>query len=511
MASALLEGKFAAIDARKLSLEACRKLGYRIGTDEKGKPIHIAEYYDPETKEAVAQHLRYQDKEMPWRGEPKRAGLFGQQVWGAGGKRLIITEGEIDCVTVAQVLGLKWPVVSIKSGAPNAVKDIKAQINYVESFEEVVLMFDMDAVGLLAAREVSAILTPGKCKIANLPYKDPNECLQRGKADEIVTAMWNAQPARPDGVAMLHEIFDEVIKPIEWGYPWMFQVMTDWTYGRRLGEIIGFGAGTGVGKTDFFTQQIVYDVTELKEQVGIIFLEQVRSETANRLAGKMKGKAFHIPDGSWKDIDRVAALRELADMRRVHLYNSFGKSDWDRIKQIIRHLALNDGVKLFYLDHLTALADPANERESLEVIMEELASLAQQLKIVIHYISHLSTPEKGSHEEGAQVSLKHFKGARAIGFWTHFAFGLERNKVHEDPAERCILTIRCIKDRLTGRADGQTMRLRYNQKTCRLELMSNSNAYGGVDFSQEEDSAPSLSHPDMNGATNVPEDDPLPF
>jgi twinkle protein len=195
-------------------------------------------------------------------------------------------------------------------------------------------------------------------------------------------------------------------------------------------------------------------------------------------------------------------------MDRVFLYNHFGSTDWSRIAEIIRHCALNEGVKLFYLDHLTALADPSNERESLEIIMEEMASLAQQLRVWIGFVSHLSTPEKGSHEEGAQVSLKHFKGARAIGFWTHFAFGLERNKVAEDPSERCILTIRCIKDRLTGRGDGQTMKLRYDQKTCRLIPMAAQTQYGGVDFSAADDDPPV---PQTGATPNEPEDDPLPF
>lgn len=506
----LLDGKLSAIEPRKLSLEACRKFGYKVGTTEKGHPVHIAEYRNA-AGQVVAQKLRDQEKNMPWRGDQKAAVLFGQHLWSMGGKRLVITEGEIDCISVAQILGLKWPVVSLMNGAHNAVKDIKAQISFIESFEEVILMFDMDEQGRTASAEVSAILTPGKCKVASLPFKDPNECLQRGQSEAVTTAFWNAQIMRPDGVVSLKEIFEEAIKPVEWGLPWCFPTLTTWTYGRRFGEIIGFGAGTGVGKTDVFTQQIAFDVTELKEKVGIIFLEQHRSETANRLAGKIKGKGYHIPDGGWKDIDRVAAIRELADTDRVHLYNHFGNTDWNRIAQIIRHLAMNEGVKLFYLDHLTALADPSAERESLEIIMEEMATLAQSLGVIIHYISHLSTPEKGSHEEGAQVSLKHFKGARAIGFWTHFAFGLERNKVHEDPAERCILTIRCVKDRLTGRADGQTMRLRYDQATCRLNEMSKASSYGGgTDFSAGDDE-PSFSHPNMTGSDHVQEDDPLPF
>ena len=68
------------------------------------------------------------------------------------------------------------------------------------------------------------------------------------------------------------------------------------------------------------------------------------------------------------------------------------------------------GVKHVYLDHLTALADPNRERESLEIITKELALLAQELEIIIHVISHLATPDGKPHEEGGRVMLRHFKG-----------------------------------------------------------------------------------------------------
>jgi len=88
--------------------------------------------------------------------------------------------------------------------------------------------------------------------------------------------------------------------------------------------------------------------------------------------------------------------------------------------------------------------------------MAEMASLAKRLNIVIHYISHLTTPEGKPHEEGGRVMAKHFKGSRAIQFWSHFMFGLERDTQAEDMAIRGTTTLRCLKDRNTGRALGMT-------------------------------------------------------
>ena len=53
-----------------------------------------------------------------WRGDTANPTLWGQHLWkSAKGKRLVITEGEIDCMTVGQLLETKWPVVSLPNGA----------------------------------------------------------------------------------------------------------------------------------------------------------------------------------------------------------------------------------------------------------------------------------------------------------------------------------------------------------------------------------------------------------
>src|SRR3546814_1490977 len=54
----------------------------------------------------------------------------------------------------------------------------------------------------------------------------------------------------------------------------------------RLGETYLLGAGAGVGKTDFCTQSICFDVLELGIMTAVIYLEQTPGETVKRVAGK---------------------------------------------------------------------------------------------------------------------------------------------------------------------------------------------------------------------------------
>jgi twinkle protein len=59
---------------------------------------------------------------------------------------------------------------------------------------------------------------------------------------------------------------------------------------------------------------------------------------------------------------------------------------------------------------------------------------------------------------------KHFTGSRSIARWSHYMFGLERNKQEEDLVKRQTTTFRVLKDRFTGRATGMKFGLLYNQK-----------------------------------------------
>jgi twinkle protein len=154
---------------------------------------------------------------------------------------------------------------------------------------------------------------------------------------------------------------------------------------------------------------------------------------------------------------------------RLYLYNHFGAMDWDTIKARIRFMVVAQGCKHIYLDHLTALAAAADdERTELERIMSEMGSLTQELRFVLHGVSHLATPEGKPHEEGGRVMIRHFKGSRAIGFWSHFMFGMERNQQDDDPAARSTTTFRILKDRYTGQATGKTFLLGYDAEKGRL-------------------------------------------
>jgi twinkle protein len=477
----LISGTVQPLTKRKISEETCQKWGYSIGTFNQ-RPCQIANYRDKDGT-VVAQKIRLPSKEFLWTGSPAKVGLYGQHLWRSGGKMLVITEGEIDALTVSQLQGNKWPVVSVPNGAQSAKADLAKCLDYVEKFEQVVLVFDNDDPGNKAAVECAHLFTPGKVRIAKLPLKDPNEMLQEGRGKEVIDAIWSAPSWRPDGIIGIDEVIEEAKKPVQWGRTWPWETLTKLTYGTRFGEIYALGAGVGAGKTDVFTQWISHSIRTYPEPVGVIYLEQPPVETAKRIAGKIAGKPFHVPDGPWTKADLDSTLDSLRS--RILLYNHFGVADWDVINTLIRHMALSSGAKHIYLDHLTALtAHASDERRELDRLMAEMSALAQNLNISIFFVSHLATPDGTPHEEGGRVMARHFKGSRSIMQWSHFMFGLERNQQASDERERRTAIFRTLKDRNTGQANGKTFALLFDQETGLL------NEWADCPFGKEDEEDP---------------------
>jgi twinkle protein len=454
--------------SRKITQETCAHFGYSLYTTSDSKTLQVAPYYDVDGN-LVAQKLRGVDKTFSVRGDISKALPFGAHCWQKTGKKLVVTEGEIDALSMSQVQGNKWPVVSIPGGAQSAKKHFAECRDYYLGFDEVVLMFDSDEPGRKAAKEAAEVLGASRARIAELPLKDANEMLLAGKTAELIDAMWKAKEYRPEGIVDMASLKEAVKKEPTKGLSWWSPTLTSLTYGIRTGEIYAFGAGTGVGKTDFLTQQMAHLVLEHKKAVGVFSLEQHVVETAKRIAGKAAQKTFHIPESGWTEADLDTAWTRITKAGKVFLYDSFGANEWESVKEKIEYLKHAHGVQYVFLDHLTALAAAEeDERVALERIMADMGSLVKRLDIALILVSHLATPEHGSHEEGARVTIRQFKGSRAIGFWCHFMFGLERDQQSEDDSTRTTTTFRVLKDRYTGRATGATFALGYDRDTGML-------------------------------------------
>ena len=471
--SDLITGVVEALPSRKLDDRTCAKYGYQVGTFN-GRKCHVAPYFN-DTGSMVAQKVRLPGKDFMVLGDIKQAlPFFGQQLCRDGGKLIVITEGEIDAMSVTQAMGLTWPAVSVPSGAKGAKKAVVKALGWLEKFDKVVFCFDEDEAGRAGLEECLPLLPPGKAFIATLPLKDANEMVKAGRSKELVDAIWSARLWTPDILTELSDdLVDEACEDMPWGLPWPWITMTKSTYGIRRGALYTWGAGTGSGKTTLMKQ---IALTAMRPDLGedhsafmpmpaprpvatLLYEEPVR-QTLKTIGGMAIGCRVHVPGTEYdKDALRTAIQSFRPLLRSISLK---GARSWETVKSTIRYLTVAEGVLDYVVDPVTKLtAGDENERQALDGMMAELAELAEELDITIHLVFHLTTPEGKSHEDGGRVQEKHFRGSRAIAFWSHYLIGLERDK--QDPS--CPTVIRGLKDRLTGDAVGPFIALKYDRET----------------------------------------------
>lgn len=452
---------------RRITDETAQTFGYGFGK-HRGHTVHVAPYFNSDGV-LVAQHLRTKDKDFPWLGEPKDALPFGASSWPKTGKMITVTEGEIDALSVSQVFGNKWPVVAIGCGAgPQVKRYVAKHLEYFSGFDRVNLCFDMDEPGRDAAR-IAAEVLGSRAHIVELPLKDANEMLCAGRVEELVNAIWRAKRYTPTDVVRLEDVRELVMEeqPRGVSYPW--DGLTELTRGYRRKEVIVIGGATGSGKSDFLFQLLAHVIQTRKEPVAAFFLEDGVRDVAIRYLGKVVSQPLY----SNEDTDAIAAAytkqTELG-LPPLFIYSNAGAATWSDIRERIRYLANAEDVKLVVLDHVTALAaEEDDERRALDLLMSQVSKLAQELDITMFVVSHLATPDKGSHEEGAHIALRHFRGSRAISFWASTAFGIERNQQADDATERTKAFIRVLKHRRYSRAVGEGVVLTYNYETGMLE------------------------------------------
>jgi twinkle protein len=470
-------GEFRALGKRRLTEDTCKKFGYSIGEDKSGNTVQIASH--KKDGKIIAQKLRYPNKDFKFLVADDSYGLWGEHLWKPGGKMLVITEGEIDAMTVSQLQGNKWPVVSLPSGADkkgkSAAKAISKSIDFVNSFDKVVLMFDMDEPGQVSAIEAAKVLQPGKAFIANLgDFKDPNEAHVAGQGKVVIEAMWNAQPYRPDGIVNAADLWDRVKKPKENNcvlYPW--EDLNKKTLGARKGELVVLTAGSGVGKSAV-VREIAYHFLNEGQTIGMLMLEENIERTALGFMGLNLNHPLHLDRGDFTEERLHEAFTATAGSGRLWLYDHFGSTSAGNLLERVRYLATGCGCDFVVLDHISIAVSDAeanadanlDERKLIDMLMTKLRSLVEELGIGLFVISHLRRPsgDRG-HEEGALTSLSQLRGSHAIAQLSDFVIGLERNQ--QDEECRNMTTLRVLKNRFSGDT-GEAGVLYYNPDTGRL-------------------------------------------
>ena len=490
------EGDYNALRDRGISEATAKRYGVKSTLNSNGDiSRHFYPYYNG--SEEVAYKTRIVDgKGFTATGPISECGLFGQQIVGdKGGKYITLVEGECDAMAAYELLGSKWPVVSIKNGAQGAERDVKNQIEFLERFDNIIICFDADKPGQEAAKKVARLLKPNKAKIMVMPdgFKDANDMLRKNQHGSYVNAWWNAKTYTPSGVLNVTENKDKYhnrVKKKAIPYPW--EGLNRKLEGLRQGELVLVAGGTGLGKTAVTRELEHWLIKETGDNIGIVALEEDWTRTVDGILSIEANTRLHIDrireEYSKEELDILFddVFVDNENNDRVWIHAHFGSNDIDGIFSKLRYMIIGCECKWVVIDHLHMMVSATlegDERRSIDSIMTRLRSLAEETGARLILVSHLRRIDgnKG-HEKGAETDLSHLRGSQSIAQLSDCVITLERNQQADDPVVASTTRVRILKSRYTGDV-GIATYLQYDKDTGRLQEVDDSD----IDFNPEQE------------------------
>ncbi len=418
-------GTFQDIPDRNIKKQTAIKYGVKI--TDKGEQVYP--YYCG--NQLVATKTRYKNadglsKSFNVTGSFSDTGLFGEQLFSKGGKYITLVEGELDALSAYEMLGSKWACVSIKRGASGAVRDVKDSLEFLESFDNIVICFDNDKAGKEASQKVARLFTPSKAKIMTLPeqFNDPNDMLVANKANAFSQAWWSAKTYTPAGVINVSDYRSKFFnREKKKSIPYPYKSLNKKLYGLRSGELVTFCGGTGLGKSSVTRELEHWLIKETTDNVGIIALEEDPNRTISGILSiEAKARLYidqELEKFSKEELDKYFSILYDGDNKnRVWIHAHFGTNSIDEIFSKLRYMIIGCGCKWVVVDHLHMLVSAVHEgdeRKAIDNIMTRLRSICEETGAGLILVSHLRRIDgnKG-HENGIQVSLSHLRGSQSI-------------------------------------------------------------------------------------------------
>lgn len=457
---ALLPGSPTALKDRCISEKTCAVYEYLMGSSGADNEAHIANYRD-EHGVVVAQHVRTHGKQFRWINRQKyKLQLFGQHLGSDG--TLILTEGQIDAMSVYQVLqegntpGPRYVVASIDS-VGQAKKAVQSQLQWVEGFDRVVIFLDQDEHGKPAARQIAQLVGKRAAIVSNFGFKDANEALKEGDKAAILNAITNAKKYRPPSVVKPSDFLQEVYWPddlpsIE--YPW--KGWNEWTGGMRPGQLVMVSGGTGIGKSEV-TRAIALSLAKKQIPVAYMALEEDCPTTVSRIISQEIGEPFHLESKAARrkrdhlDIQQAIAVYD----PYLFLHKGFACDDFEEFVSTVKHYVLSEGCRVVVLDHFSLIADgialEVDQRRAIDRCIKELKALCVELKFSMVVVCHLSRTGGVPAERGGVPELADLRGSHSLAQIPDLVVMLSRDIDGKTDDEERTTWCWCKKNRHSGR------------------------------------------------------------
>ena len=427
--------------------------------------------------------------------------LFGQSVHRKSkSDTILLASGEADAMAAHEMLknlGYKMPAIVSSTIGEDGATQFKAQYEFFNKFDRIVVVPDNDKAGKKALEKLSLVLPRGKLFVVELPRKDTNDMLIDGLESDFVARYMKAKPHVPEGIVgsgSLREALLESINVKKIPLPPFMHVLEDMLAGGiSLETIVNLVAASGIGKSSYANELTYYWIFNSPYKVGIYSLELSAGQYANVLLSRhIEQKISLLRQEEQMELlesDKVQAqTKELLQTEngqdRFYLLEDRGGT-LEQAKAQIEKLIIGCDCKVIIIDPLQDLFAGCSFDEEAQFMTWQKVMI-KVYKIVFINICHTrkSSDDSNVGSTGAMISEESIQGSSAIYKSASINLLLTRNKLAENPMDRNTTKMWLSKNRSTG-ITGPCGELIYNNKNHKLYDSNDYKELFPGDFAEE--------------------------
>jgi len=359
------------------------------------------------------------------------------------------------------------PVVSPTTGETSAYKQLQAQYDWLDSFENIILGFDSDDAGQEAMEAALKVLPIEKVKIARWSENDPFDMWEKGKSAQFLRDFYDAKDVVKSKVKTSKVADDEI--EVELGRkkiplpPFMKPLQDLMAGGIPLGYLINLGAATGIGKTTIINEILYYWIFNSPYKIGILSLELNAGQYQTMMLSRHIGKKLTLiedPEEAVAFVQRPEIIEKRIELRE----DEFGEErytilddrdgDLESVAHQINKLITKHDCKLIVIDPLNDLFE-GSTIESQTAFVKYLKTIIKE-GVSVFNVCHITKGRTQLDNKGnrilRQLTEDDFAGVSNIAKSGGCNILAVRDKYAEDDLEKNTTYIEVPKCRWTGRS-----------------------------------------------------------
>lgn len=443
---------------------------YCVSSQKTNPNIMVFPFYDDND---ILQFVKYRPikkidgRSKEWAEKNTKPILFGMNHV-VNDNELIITEGQIDCLSIAEC-GFN-NVVSVPMGCKN-FNWVSNCLDWVRKFKKIIVFGDNENGAITLVQRLEELLKIKVFAVDSVDYlqeKDANDILVKYGKEAIITAIRNAKIKNLKSVKQLSDVdFVDVmaLPKIKTG----FRDFDDEIGGFYLGQFIILSGKRGEGKSTFLSQ-IIANVIDDGEKVFIYSGELANHQFKYWLYLQVAGNENIINTGKDLYLDKETIKRidgwchdkaYIFDNRIID-----NEEPLDLIK-IIEEVILIYDVKMVCLDNLmTALIDNLENDyfRKQSKFVTELSKLAKKYNVIIILVAHPRKTNGNFNNDDVSGSSNVTNLADVV-----LNFGRATEEEEEEEGYNNYLSV--MKNRLTGTVlyENKSIKIIYSKRSKRMQ------------------------------------------